>query len=150
MSAYAAKYSARRGGKASLTGLPSFGAGVTKRALSAHSSMLLSGIATTFQFESIDSLDEMKAMVRDRFRVGSPRESVRALFVNEGHASFRQHPTLPGVEKYIYDINLCSYYIRRWNLSADFDSNGKLAQLYVNGDIAFADGTPKRILPKVH
>lgn len=55
-----------------------------------------------------------------------------------------EHPTEAGVEKYIYDINLCSYYVWRWNVSADFDKDGHLLQVYLNGDPIFPAGSPKR------
>ena len=55
----------------------------------------------------------------------------------------------PGVEKYIYDIDLCHYYVWRWNISADYDQEGKLLQVYSGGDPVLAGGTPKRIESKV-
>jgi hypothetical protein len=53
------------------------------------------------------------------------------------------------VEKYIYDIDLCHYYIWRWNISADYDDRGKLLQAYVNGNIVFPDDSPKKVVSKV-
>lgn len=43
------------------------------------------------------------------------------------------HPHKANVEKYIYDIDLCHYYVWRWNISADYEADGKLKQIYVNG-----------------
>ena len=69
---------------------------------------------------------------------------MRRTFVNDGKATLKLHPMQKGVEKYIYDINLCSYYIWRWNISADFDSDGHLVQAYLNGNPVLKDGRPKR------
>jgi hypothetical protein len=103
---------------------------------------------TPFRFESQTSLADMQSALRHDVSVGSPRDQVRAIFVNQGGATLKIHPTQAGVEKYIYDINLCSYYIWRWNISADYDSGGKLKQIYVNGEPALPDGSAPRTLPK--
>ena len=103
---------------------------------------------TPFKFEGETSLADMQAKVRQDFPVGSPRDRVRAVFVDQGGAALKLHPTQAGVEKYIYDINLCSYYVWRWNISADYDGAGKLKQLYVNGEPALPNGAPPRVLPK--
>jgi hypothetical protein len=102
-----------------------------------------------FQFESLNTLDDMATYVREHFRLGSSRNDLRRAFVAEGHATLKTNPNEAGVEKYLYDINLCSYYIWRWNVSSDYDSDGKLLQAYVNGNIVFLDGKPKRTIPKV-
>jgi hypothetical protein len=99
---------------------------------------------TTFQFESIASIDDMRKAIETDFPLGSPRSSIRKHFVAEGSATQITHPTQAGVEKYIYDINLCSYYIWRWNISADYDTNGHLQQAYVNGEPVFASGNQKK------
>ena len=103
--------------------------------------------AGPFRFEAETSLSDMQGWVRAHLQVGSARESVRATFVDQGGATLKVHPTQTGVEKYIYDINLCSYYIWRWNISADYDPSGGLKQVYVNGEPALAGGPPPRSLP---
>lgn len=105
--------------------------------------------AEPFKFESVASLDDMTAFVRARFPLGSQRADLRRAFVAEGHATLKMRPDDAKVEKYLYDINLCRYYIWRWNISADFDADGKLRQIYVNGNPAIEGGTPKRIVSKV-
>ena len=86
----------------------------------------------------------MQRFVRSNFPLGADRASLRKAFVEQGKATLKTHPTQIGVEKYLYDINLCSYYVWRWNISADYDSSGKLLQAYVNGEPVHAAGTPKK------
>lgn len=100
-----------------------------------------------FQFETVATLDEMTVLIRQRFPLGTPRESLRQTFVAQGQATLRMHPHQTGVEKYIYDINLCDYYIWRWNISADYDDAGKLQQAYVNGNLIYENGKPARVVP---
>lgn len=97
-----------------------------------------------FSFESLTSIEKMTEFVRKNAPLNTQREAVRAIFVNEGKATLKIHPTQKGVEKYLYDINLCNYYIWRWNISADFDDEGKLRQAYVNAVPIFSDGKPPR------
>jgi hypothetical protein len=97
-----------------------------------------------FHFESISSLDEMRKFLTAHFPLGSPRTKLRGTFVSEANATLIQHPTQVGVEKYIYDIDLCGYYIWRWNISADYGSSGDLLQAYVNGEPVFAAGRQKK------
>lgn len=104
--------------------------------------------STPFQFESIKTLDEMSSFIRQHFPLGSFRSDLRRVFVTEGRATLKIHPREVGVEKYIYDINLCNYYIWRWNISADYDADGKLQQAYLNGNIIFPNGKPKRVVPR--
>jgi hypothetical protein len=82
------------------------------------------------------------------FKLVLSREQVRALFIGQGGATLKLHPTQVGVEKYIYDINLCSYYVWRWNISADYDPTGRLKQLFINGEPALPNGSPPRVMPK--
>lgn len=89
--------------------------------------------AAKFQFENIQSLDEMQAYLDQSFPVGTPRQKVREAFVNQGRATLKTHPVMTGVEKYIYDINLCDLYVWRWNISADYDEGEKLQRIYLNG-----------------
>jgi hypothetical protein len=86
----------------------------------------------------------MQQAIQSRFSIGSSRDELRAAFVTEGDATLKPNPLHSNVEKYLYDINLCSYYIWRWNISADYDEQGKLQQAYVNGEPVFANGTRKR------
>lgn len=94
----------------------------------------------SFRFERFDSLEQMQAALRSAFRVGSPRAVLRRQFVEEGGATLVAHPSQAGTEKYIYDIDLCGYYVWRWNVSADFGREGELRQIYLNGEPVLADG----------
>lgn len=96
-----------------------------------------------FRFESMKSTGDMRTAIEANFPLGSPRTSLRKHFVEEGSATQKIHPSKAGVEKYIYDMNLCSYYIWRWNISADFDSSERLLQAYVNGEPVFSSGPQK-------
>jgi len=133
-----------------------FFAGVTKRLpiLSALSLVLCSAVNPAaadpaFAFSSISTLDDMTSFIRTRFPLATSRSDLRHAFVDQGHATLKIKPGAPNVEKYIYDIDLCHYYVWRWNISADYDEGGKLLQAYVNGNIVFPDGSPKKIVPKV-
>ena len=94
-----------------------------------------------FHFEDHPSLDLMRIYIEKNLPLGSTRDEMRAVFVTSGHATLKEHPAQAGVEKYIYDIDLCGRYRFRWNISADYDENGKLAQAYVNGRFVFMKGT---------
>ena len=102
-----------------------------------------------FQFGSIKTLDEMSSFIHQHFPLSSSRSDLRRVFVTEGQATLKTHPQDVGVGKYIYDINLCNYYVWRWNISADYDANGKLQQAYLNGNIIFPNGKPKKVVSKV-
>ncbi len=104
--------------------------------------------AAPFRFEDIDSLNTMTAFIKLNFSLESTREELRKTFVHEGRATLKIHPAHPEAEKYIYDINLCRYYVWRWNISADYDEKGILKQAYLNGNPVFSDGTQLTILPK--
>ncbi len=110
------------------------------------STVLFAAPPTKFQFESVQSIDEMRKIVETDFPLGAPRDAMRQRFVSEGAATQKAHPTMAGTEKYIYDINLCRYYVWRWNISADFDNGGLLLQAYVNGEPVFASGPQKRVV----
>jgi len=86
-----------------------------------------------FDFMDIKTLDEMETFLKAKFPPGTDRSALRQTFVTEGKATLFPHPRHPGVEKYIYDINLCYYYIFRWNISADYNKEQKLERLYLNG-----------------
>lgn len=96
-----------------------------------------------FTFESVLARDDMTALIRTRFPLGSARAALQHAFVEEGGATLKTKPGQAGTEKYIYDIDLCHYYIWRWNISADYDASGRLRQAYVNGMIVRSDGTPQ-------
>ncbi len=104
--------------------------------------------APAFAFGSVSTLDDMTSLIRARFPLGTSRSDLRQAFVKEGRATLGIKAGAPNVEKYIYDINLCHYYIWRWNISADYNEDGKLLQAYVNGTIVFPDGTPKKDIAK--
>ena len=87
-----------------------------------------------FRFENMQSLVAMEQFLDRNFTpTETSRAELRRIFVEEGGATLKQHPTRAHVEKYIYDINLCSYYVWRWNISADYDQDEKLIQMYMNG-----------------
>ena len=102
-----------------------------------------------FTFESVVTLDDMSSLVQAKFPLGTSRANLRRAFVEEGHATLKVRAGDPGIEKYIYDIDLCHYYVWRWNISADYDASGQLRQAYVNGNIVFPNGNPKKVIPKV-
>ena len=104
---------------------------------------------STFTFESVVTLDDMSSLVRAKFPLGTSRANVRRMLVEEGHATLKVKAGDSSVEKYLYDIDLCKYYIWRWNISADYDDNNRLRQAYVNGNIVFLDGNPKKVIVKV-
>jgi hypothetical protein len=97
-----------------------------------------------FRYESYIDLDEMRHFLESQFPPGSARAGLRKSFVDDGKGTLVIHPTQAGVEKYIYDINLCRYYVWRWNISADYDGGGRLLQSYVNGEPVFPSGTQKK------
>jgi hypothetical protein len=99
-----------------------------------------------FAFESVTALDDMSSLIQSRFPLGTSRDILRHVFVEEGHGTLKTRADVPGIEKYLYDIDLCHYYVWRWNISADYDASGQLRQAYVNGNIVFADGHPKKIV----
>lgn len=105
--------------------------------------------AESFEFESITSLDEMSSLIRSKFSLGTSRTDIRRTFVDEGKATLKIKTGSSSIEKYIYDIDLCHYYVWRWNISMDYDSNNKLRQAYVNGNTIFPDGIPKKVISKI-
>jgi hypothetical protein len=100
--------------------------------------------AERFKFDNIETLDAMQKYIRRNFPPGSAREDLQKAFVLQGRGSLRHHPSQRNVEKYLYDINLCKYYVWRWNISADFDPEGKLIQAYVNGLPVFPNAPVKK------
>ncbi|MFA5985656.1 MAG: hypothetical protein WC782_16675 [Methylococcaceae bacterium] len=102
----------------------------------------------SFTFESVSTLDEMAVLIQAKLPLGSSRIDVRHLFVDAGKATLTLKADDANVEKYLYDIDLCHYYIWRWNISADYDANNQLRQAYINGNIVFPDGNPKKTVPK--
>lgn len=104
---------------------------------------------SAFTFESVVTLDDMSSLIRAKFPPGTSRANVRRVFVEEGRATLKVKADYSSVEKYIYDIDLCHYYIWRWNISADYDANNQLRQAYVNGNIVFPNGKPKKVISKI-
>lgn len=102
-----------------------------------------------FAFESVTALADMSSLIQAKFPLGTSRTSLRRTFVEEGHATLKIKAGDPGIEKYIYDIDLCHYYVWRWNISADYDAGGLLRQAYVNGNIVYPDGSPQKVISKV-
>ncbi len=100
-----------------------------------------------FRFESVIAYNDMRDLVGSRFKPGSDRDDLRKVFVGEGKATQVIRPNHDTTEKYIYDINLCGFYIYRWNISADYSDDGKLVQAYVNGLPVFMAG-PALLQPK--
>lgn len=97
--------------------------------------------ADRFSYERIKSVPEMEQYIQDNLPLGTQRKEVERVFVLQGRATLKHHPEFTNVEKYLYDINLCDYYIFRWNISADYDEAGALTQMYINGNPVFAEGT---------
>ncbi len=95
---------------------------------------------TPFSFESVADYNAMREMVGTKFKLGSDRDDLRKAFVEEGKATQVIRPGHDKTEKYIYDINLCGFYIFRWNISADYSDDDKLLQAYVNGLPVFMAG----------
>ncbi|MBS0355731.1 MAG: hypothetical protein JSR83_17740 [Proteobacteria bacterium] len=115
--------------------------------------LIFSGVAaaaeqSAFTFESVQALDDMSSLIRAKLPLGTTRANLRRTFIEEGHGTLKIRAGDPGVEKYIYDIDLCHYYVWRWNISADYDDSGQLRQAYVNGNIVFPDGNPKKVISK--
>jgi hypothetical protein len=108
-------------------------------ALLAPSLWATAALAEPFRFESETSLQDMDSLVKRDITIGMPRAQVRAIFVQQGGATLKAHPNRADVEKYIYDIDLCSYYVWRWNISADYDAKGGLKQIYVNATPTLAN-----------
>jgi hypothetical protein len=104
----------------------------------------------SFRFEAFPELAEMRGYIEKEFALGASRETLRTAFIEQGKATLKINPNQIGTEKYLYDINLCGYYVWRWNVSADFDAQGKLLQAYVNAEPIFKDGTPKKDPKDVH
>ncbi len=102
--------------------------------------------ATPFRFEDYLTLDQMRVYIEKSFPLGAARDDLRHAFVEQGKARLVEHPRLSGVEKYLYDINLCDRYIFRWNISADYNGDGKLEQAYVNGRFVYMAGKQPRTL----
>ena len=99
--------------------------------------------APAFSFESVVAYNDMRNWVGSRFKLGSDRDELRKVFVEEGKATQVTRLGRETTEKYIYDINLCGFYIFRWNISADYDDDDKLLQAYVNGLPVFMAGKAK-------
>lgn len=99
--------------------------------------------APPFSFEAFIAYNDLRNYVGSRFQLGSDRDELRKVFVEQGKATQVSRPGRDGTEKYIYDINLCGFYIYRWNISADYDGDGKLLQAYVNGLPVFMAGKAK-------
>lgn len=99
--------------------------------------------APPFSFEAFIAYNDMRNWIGSEFKPGSDRDELRKAFVEQGKATQVQRPGRDGTEKYIYDINLCGFYIYRWNISADYDNDGKLLQAYVNGLPVFMAGKPQ-------
>jgi hypothetical protein len=112
--------------------------------LSGTSPALSADPPKSFRYESLVDLEDMRHLLESRFPLGSARAALRKTFVDDGNGTLIIHPTQAGVEKYIYDINLCRYYVWRWNISADYDGAGRLLQSYVNGEPIFPSGHQKK------
>lgn len=103
----------------------------------------------SFSYHDVETLDDMQVLVRRSLPVGTSRGLVRSMLVEQGRGTPVRHPSQARVEKYIYDIDLCGYYVWRWNISADYDAANRVRQLYVNGEPALADGAPVRRFDQV-
>jgi hypothetical protein len=112
--------------------------------LAGNSPALSADPPKSFKYESFVDLDDMRHFLESRFPLGTARATLRKTLVDDGNGTLIIHPTKAGVEKYIYDINLCRYYIWRWNISVDYDGAGRLLQSYVNGEPIFSSGAQKK------
>lgn len=97
-----------------------------------------------FKFEQFASLDDVRGYITAHLPLGSARENVRHIFVEEGGARVQSYPGNPTIEKYTYNINLCRTYVWRWNISANYNADGSLTQAFVNGEPVHAAGDPRR------
>jgi hypothetical protein len=104
--------------------------------------------AADFRFESITDLEEMHRELERRVPLGTAHESARATFVEQGKATLYVHPQRNTVEKYVYDINLCEIYVWRWNISANYDPEGRLTQIFINGEPIHTAGDAARVPAK--
>lgn len=102
-----------------------------------------------FSFNDVVSIEDMENLIIDQFPLGSARSDVVETFVEQGGAVAERHPTRGHVERYTYDIDLCGYYLWRWNISADYSDADKLTQVYVNGKRTHPDGTAPRSIPEL-
>lgn len=91
----------------------------------------------------------MSSLIQSKFPLGTSESALWQTFVDEAHATIRIKPDAPNIEKYIFDIDLCNYYMWCWNISADYYQHGRMLQAYVNGNSIFQNGTPKKIISKV-
>jgi hypothetical protein len=99
--------------------------------------------AADFSFHAIVSLDAMQSTLKRTFSLGATEAAIDGTFRAAGAKRYK-HPDLPGVEKWVYDINLCRTYVWRWNISANFDTAGELTQIFVNGEPVHARGDKPR------
>ena len=100
--------------------------------------------AADFEFESVVSVDDMHIGLRAASPLGTPRDEIRERFVDQGKATLYRHPKRSNVEKYVYDLDLCSLYVWRWNISANYDDSGGLTQIFVNGEPVHRAGDKPR------
>ena len=96
-------------------------------------------VAQDFAFAQVTSLSQMEKFLRDNFPLGSGRAKLRSVMEAAGARRYA-HPEQQGVEKYVYDINLCDIYVWRWNISTSSAADGGLTQLFVNGDAIYSRG----------
>ncbi|HYD19612.1 MAG TPA: hypothetical protein VEF76_14150 [Patescibacteria group bacterium] len=100
--------------------------------------------AAPFRFGAFKTYNAMRDYIGQAFKPGDARDSLRRVFVEEGKATQIARPGQPLTEKYLYDVNLCDRYLWRWNISADYDAEGKLVQAWVNGLPVFMSGPAKK------
>ena len=105
--------------------------------------LALPSSAAAFSFRSIETLEAMRAELKRSFPLGAPRSALDTTF-REAGARHYAHPDLAGVDKWVYDINLCSLYVWRWNISANFDAGAALTQIFVNGEPVHGRGDKLR------
>jgi hypothetical protein len=98
-------------------------------------------LAADFSFHDIRSLSEMRSYLTANFPLGTAQSKASTVFEGAGGQHY-SHPEQKGVEKWVYDINLCRLYVWRWNISANFDASGRLTQIFVNGDPVHGAGDP--------
>ena len=95
--------------------------------------------AEPFTFEAHPDIADIQAYIQNNLPVGTSRSVVRSIFVDQGGATVIFRPGIKSSEKYLYDIDMCHYYLFHWNISMDYDSKDNLRQAYIQGEPVFLD-----------
>lgn len=90
-----------------------------------------------FSFENVYTIPQLVKLLREGMPKGTSRVAMKRLLIVQGDATPSVNPLNPSTERYIYRDD-----IKCWNVSADYDANGNVRELYVNGMPAYADAQP--------